>query len=302
MDNSKTPIFDQMAADLSSVRQEDRDEILCPLCLGEFGRSDVRSLTKEHVLSKSLGGRAVTLTCKPCNNAGGHKVQAHLKTLFKINEGFRGDGDFTGRFTMLGETVPVGVHVLRGAGLAIAARGGSPRALEAIERGFKSPDPCKWSVQFKVPYSPGKASAAIARAAYLAAFYQMGYRYILSDAVNILRQEIVSAMDSHSDRLCLLTGKLGPAPAPSGNEPEAVIIPVVLEDEYKFQVVVMKFQQNRDYWMFCALPAEGQGAESMFADLAKAVQLLGTFNLFMAEDENGLVAAQFVPRGTPIDV
>lgn len=36
MDKSKTPIFDRMAEDLSQVRPEYRDEILCPLCLGRI--------------------------------------------------------------------------------------------------------------------------------------------------------------------------------------------------------------------------------------------------------------------------
>lgn len=109
-------------------------------------------------------------------------------------------------------------------------------------------------------------------------------------------------MDSHSGRLCLLTGKLGPAPAPNGNEPEAMIIPVVLEDGYKFLVAIMKFQHHRDYWMFCALPAVGQATGPMFANLASAVELLGTLNLKMAGDENGVITAQFVPRSNQMDL
>jgi hypothetical protein len=166
----------------------------------------------------------------------------------------------------------------------------------SIEKGFRNQSASKWSMQVKVPYSPGKASAAIARAAYLVAFQQFGYSYILSESVNLVRQEIISAMGRHSDRLCLLTGKLGPAPDPNGNEPEAVLIPVVLEDGYRFLVVVMRFQQHRDYWMFCALPREAESAESLFENLAKAVHLLENFNLTMSGGENGEVTAQFVPK------
>jgi hypothetical protein len=73
-----------------------------------------------------------------------------------------------------------------------------------------------------------------------------------------------------------------------------VIIPVVLEDGYKFMVAVMKFQHHRDYWMFCTLPIEAQPEESMFPNLAKAVRLLGTCHLTMAGDEDGNITAQFV--------
>jgi hypothetical protein len=296
MDNSKTPIFDRMAVELSSLRPEYRDEILCPMCLGRYGRARIHLLTKEHVLARSLGGRAVTLTCKVCNNTAGHRVQNHLKTLLKLNEGFRGDGELRGRFTIFGETVPVGVTVRPGAGLTITACGGSPRTMGAVEKGFRSHRAGKWSMQVNLPYNPAKASAAIARAAYLVVFQQFGYRYILSESVNLIRQEIISAMDRHSDRLCLLTGKLGPAPAPNGNEPEAVLIPVVLEYGYKFLVVVMRFQQHRDYWMFCALPREAESTESVFENLAKAVHWLGNFNLTISGDEDGEVIAQFVPK------
>src|SRR5262249_31648844 len=159
-------------------------------------------------------------------------------TLFRLNDAFRGDGDLRGRFTIFGETVPVGVEVRPGAGLSITARGGNPQSIDVIEKGFRLQGRSKWSMQVSVPYSPGKASAAIARAAYLAAFHQFGYDYILSEPAKILREEIILAMDHHSDRLCLLTGKLGPAPDPNGSEPEAVIIPVIA-DECRFIVAVM---------------------------------------------------------------
>ena len=297
MDKSKTPIFDRMAEDLSQRRPEYRDEILCPLCLGRFGRPAMRSLTKEHVLSKSLGGRAVTLTCKPCNNFGGQKIQSHLNTLLKVNEGFRGGGKLRGRFTIFEQTVPVAVQVKPGAGLAIDALGGSPDTMAAIHQGFRGHGPGRWAMSLNLAYNPGKASAAIARAAYLAAFERFGYGYILCEPVDLFRRELVSAMDVHSERLCLVTGKLGSASVPDANAPEAVIIPVTMNEQFRFLVAVMRFQHSADYWMFCGLPVKDEAAESMFESLGYAVQQLGAFNLNMNMDENGEIDAQFVPQG-----
>ena len=45
----------------------------CPLCLSDFDRSDVlagTNVTLEHAPPKSLGGTAICLTCKTCNNNG----------------------------------------------------------------------------------------------------------------------------------------------------------------------------------------------------------------------------------------
>lgn len=269
------------------------------MCLQRFGRSEIKALTKEHVLSKSLGGAAITLTCKPCNNACGYKIQSHLTTLLKINESLRGKGEVRGTFTVFGETVPVGVHVRPSAGLGITALGGSPRSLEAIHQGMKTQARSRWSMQIKFPYSPGKASAAIARAAYLAAFYRFGYRYILSEPVNALRAEIVSAMDTHSERLSVLTGTTKGDSTPSGDAPESVIIPVVTETGHRFSVVMLKFRQNRDYWMFCVLPSPDQPVDSMFADLARAVQGIGMCDVKMAGDESGDITVEFVNRNAP---
>ena len=285
-----------MAADLTGCRPEYRDEILCPMCLERIARSDIKILTKEHLLSKSLGGNAITLTCKPCNNVFGHKAQGHLAALLKTNESLRGGGEVRGRFTVFGQTVPVGVRVRPSAGLSITALGGSPNSFDAIHVGMRTEARSKWSMQIRFPYNPAKASTAIARAAYLVAFHQFGYRYILAQPVNTLRAEIVSAMDRHSERLCLLTGTTKGRPAGTGNEPESVIIPVLMETDQRFLIVMLKFRQNRNYWMFSALPYPEQSVHSMFQDLAQAVQQIGMCDISMSGDENGKITAQFVRR------
>ena len=266
------------------------------MCLRRFGRSNLKELTKEHVLSKTLGGTAITLTCKGCNNLCGHRLQSHLSTLLKINESFRGNGEFRGRFTVFGETVPVGVKVLPRAGLNITARGGSPKAFEAIHDGMKTQARSKWSMQVNLPYSPGKASTAIAHAAYMAAFYRFGYGYLLADSVMAIRGEIISSMEKHSERLALLTGTTRGSSDPTGNEPQSVIVPVVLETGFRFFFAMLRFQQHRDYWMFCALPHIHQPVNSVFDDLGRVVQLLGRCDIRMSGDENGEISVEFIDR------
>ncbi|MGH9647957.1 MAG: hypothetical protein ACRD4E_14200 [Bryobacteraceae bacterium] len=221
-----------------------------------------------------------------------------MATLLKINDSLRGLGDVRGTFTIFGETLPVGVKVRPNTGLGITALGGSPKSFDAIHKGMATTSRSKWSMEIKFPYSPGKASAAIARAAYLSAFHRFRYRYILSEPVKELRAEIVAAMDAHSERLCLLTGTTKGSSAPTGNEPESVIVPVVTETGYRFIVVMLRFRRDGDYWMFCALPDPEQPVVSMFTDLAHAVQALGMCDIRMAGDETGGITVEFVNRNT----
>jgi hypothetical protein len=296
MDDSKTPIFDVMARNLSSLLPKYQNVILCPICMKPFSRAELSLLTKDHVLARALGGKKQVLTCKKCNNEAGHKAQGHLSKLFKINEGFSGTGDFLGKLTVFEETIPATIRVMPGSGLAFTARGGHPTTLAKIDDGFRNRRSTKWKVEAKVPYSPGKASAAIARAAYLSAFHEFGYEYALSDGPSLFRAEVVSAMDEHSDRLCVLTGKWGAGLTANESTPESLIIPTQLDGGLKFLLAMLRFRQNRDYWMFCALPNETQPPETLFPDLADAVQRISKFRLHMDGDESGRISVGFVPR------
>jgi hypothetical protein len=259
-----------------------------------FGQSDLCQLTKDHVSAKALGGKRQILTCKKCNNEAGHKIQGHLKTLLEINEGFRGNEELRGKLTLFGETIPASMAMSRRFSLDFTALGGSPRSLRAIEDAIKSKRRTEWKAQVKWKYNAAKGSTAIARAAYLTAFHEFGYAYILSDGPNLLRQEIISAMDTHSPRLCLLTGKGGSGLTPNGNEPESVIIPIEL-DGFRFLLAMLRFRYNLDYWMFCALPDESQPPETMFTDLADAVQRLSNFRLNMEGNESGEITVTLMP-------
>lgn len=61
----------------------------CPICGEGFDREALKSkkLTKEHVPPRSVGGTAIILTCKECNNFAGHKYEKDLKNRsFVINQ------------------------------------------------------------------------------------------------------------------------------------------------------------------------------------------------------------------------
>ncbi len=54
------------------MRPEYAGAFACPICLRLI--TDFDEVTIEHSPPKSLGGRAVALTCRDCNNTAGHTM------------------------------------------------------------------------------------------------------------------------------------------------------------------------------------------------------------------------------------
>ena len=83
MPNSKSiakRLFLIAAADLTELRPETVDEVVCPLCLARFGIDAVEDgrLSREHIVPSALGGKLLTLTCRLCNNTLGSDLDRHL--------------------------------------------------------------------------------------------------------------------------------------------------------------------------------------------------------------------------------
>ncbi len=99
-----TAIFRSLAADLSSVLPMKQNVILCPLCLDEFGEGDISpdTLSEEHIIPQSAGGRLTTITCKKCNNTAGGEIDSHFARVFRIRRARRGEGEISGKLKLRG--------------------------------------------------------------------------------------------------------------------------------------------------------------------------------------------------------
>lgn len=79
---------------------------VCPLCVtttqfrGFFRRAvELRELTVEHAPPRHAGGRAIALTCAPCNHTAGYQLDAHAsqsgttakRTMVPVRVHFRGN-------------------------------------------------------------------------------------------------------------------------------------------------------------------------------------------------------------------
>ncbi len=80
-----TRYFEAYASNLSFFIPSLRNVFACPLCLRGFNPDALESegLTEEHVISRELGGKLITLTCKDCNSRGGADLDVHLANEFR---------------------------------------------------------------------------------------------------------------------------------------------------------------------------------------------------------------------------
>jgi hypothetical protein len=180
-----------------------RAKYVCPLCLKVFVPAALehpRGLTLEHAPPRALGGRVLALTCWSCNNHGSRldvemqKAERPVDILrqehagehfvrFRINDGpslvFRlsvHDGAFR-LFGHVGADAPTD----RDAFLAEMTR--------MHAEGYRSSDRFHMDF-FRDRHDPRLARAGYLRAAYLVAFAQFGYRYILNAALDPVRLQI----------------------------------------------------------------------------------------------------------------
>jgi len=83
-DDKRRRIFAYLRLDLESsgISTTTNDSLICPLCWSEVR---FESLTLEHIVPKSLGGRRETLTCRNCNESIGRELDNHLDPLIGID-------------------------------------------------------------------------------------------------------------------------------------------------------------------------------------------------------------------------
>lgn len=206
-------LFRSQAADLASVYPDRPGVVVCPICFREFHahREHNPDLTVGHVWPRylrkktrgTLAASQRVLLCKKCNSTMGSGSDKQVQLLEQIKE-----GDETGNY--------FGERWLE----ILPASGTRPIVLSARLRGLESPtqfritfsrnrnkpdnlnrflalSACKERFSIIVPPYHGLdvplAQIGLLASAYLLAFYQLGYRYILDEMLNPVRYCILSS-------------------------------------------------------------------------------------------------------------
>ena len=164
---------------------------ICPICLGIF--RDREALTLEHVPPEAVGGKALCLLCKPCNNGSGHSTDAALHERAEAAQVLR-----TGqsrRFLKLKiEELALNGTIERkddGSEVQLATGRNDPAKVEEFLRRMRNSEPgAQLQVWYPNRFNDHFAMVGYLKVAYLYAFAKFGYGYILRPCLDSVRLQI----------------------------------------------------------------------------------------------------------------
>jgi hypothetical protein len=180
---------------------------LCPLCTRLLCTKEELGtglLSGEHVPPKDVGGGKILLTCKPCNNGQGGRIDGHArgrewfvdlitgthtlprkKDQFPTVDGEHHAGPFTGRGNLwLG---PGGI----GFEYDNNPKRNDKAKFAAYEQNAR--ETTSWRLTANLGYKENLADLSYIRAAYLASFAVFGWTHILRPTYDLLRQRLAEA-------------------------------------------------------------------------------------------------------------
>jgi hypothetical protein len=174
------------------------DWYLCPLCIDvlltveEFKTGQ---LTVEHAPPGKLGGKELVLTCKDCNSDQGSKFDGEAVKQQQLAQLFSGQRAETARFTLDGIKTGVEMHVTGQKSMLLISphKIYNPAMEEHMRMLGETPSAdFRFTVQPQLRYSPDRARVSWIRTSYLAAFALFGWKYILQQKLQPIRDQLAN--------------------------------------------------------------------------------------------------------------
>ena len=215
-------LFDSHLADLNSVRLQEENKFICPICFAEYSEEDVGNgnLTDGHVWPDYIREKSKSkvaplqrvLLCKLCNSTAGSRGDRHMQLRERIKDADKGGQLYDERRIQI-----------------ITAPGKAPIKLQA-KVNIRESDVIEGQITFQVDKRTGQwlrnnpreqerflaatqndkfalviepqnelkselSPVGWITSAYLFAFYTFGYRYILHSNLDIVRDYILKSFD-----------------------------------------------------------------------------------------------------------
>lgn len=182
---------------------------ICPICLevidlSKFSEKEINNIISlEDVPPKSMGGQPILITCKQCNNISGHEIDVYLLNELKHRAEMQlpssvsrkakltsGDNVLNATFKIIDDKKIV---------LEVTQKNDPKKVKTHFEDIKKSGVNWKLNAQIilsDVKRNPTAANIALLKSAYLLAFQRLGYRYILNEELQIVRNQILNPKES----------------------------------------------------------------------------------------------------------
>jgi len=179
----------------------------CPVCLCDFSETDVKKgrLCDAHIIPEKLGGINKTIVCTSCDSKIGHEIEGpiinHLTNLSIMNLKKNGKVYGSSQIVIEGESYPAKISANKGKGWTIEML--DPyRAERLFEQAKKKP--FRFTALFRKSHKATNQSfrAFSLKIAYLAAFEHYGYKYILQDQLNWLRNALCRPQSCEAPYKC----------------------------------------------------------------------------------------------------
>ena len=192
-------LYESYSTNLEWYKPELKDLFVCPLCFRIFDRDALvdGTLTIEHIIPSSIGGRLTTLTCRDCNNQAGSELEANLVQEARVDDIFRARLS-----TSIRSVVAVGegeqaadVSFFDEGELAVVING-LPQHTNPVQQELVEAALSNGARSFKITSNFGyrhlPAQVAKIRSAYLMMFRYFGYAYIRDSRFDDLRKLFVT--------------------------------------------------------------------------------------------------------------
>ena len=173
------------------------DAYICPLCLHAYAIGNAE-LTLEHVPPESVGGKPILVTCKACNSNCGANIDVCLTNELEIVHNLNHLDTIPQKTRLAFNSVEINAQTTfsktEGFKFMISPDNNNPIEFEGFMTEAKN---AKEGYEIKVVANITNrkrnydlANIALLKSAYLMAFYELGYMYVLNANTNIIRDQL----------------------------------------------------------------------------------------------------------------
>lgn len=173
------------------------DAYICPLCLHVYSTPH-DALTLEHVPPESVGGKPILITCKACNSNRGADIDVCLMNELEIVHNLNHIDTIPQKTKLAFNGVEINAQTTfsktDGFKFKIGLDNNNPIEFERLMTEAKN---AKKGYEIKIianitnrKRNYDLANIALLKSAYLMAFHELGYMYVLNANTNIIREQI----------------------------------------------------------------------------------------------------------------